>query len=128
MVQQTINIGAVANDRTGDTWREAMDKANDNFDELFDAPRDSINLSSKDDVLANGVLVGDEITLNVANYYFEVIDLGADVINLPGGAILEGSTATLSRITTNSLKPTITSAQMASSLLLSVVASSSSPT
>ena len=36
MAQQTINIGAVANDRTGDTWRDAMDKANDNFTELFD--------------------------------------------------------------------------------------------
>ena len=108
MAQQTIDIGTAANDRTGDTWRDAMDKANDNFTELFDAPRDSINLSSKADVLANGVLVGDEITLNVANYYFEVIDLGADVIILPGGAILEGATATLSQITTNSAKPTIT--------------------
>lgn len=36
MAQQLINIGAVANDRTGDTWRDAMDKTNDNFTELFD--------------------------------------------------------------------------------------------
>lgn len=36
MVQQTINIGAAANDGTGDTWRAAMDKSNDNFTELFD--------------------------------------------------------------------------------------------
>jgi uncharacterized protein YaaN involved in tellurite resistance len=35
MAQQTINIGTAANDRTGDTWRDAMDKANDNFDELY---------------------------------------------------------------------------------------------
>jgi len=35
VVQQTINIGATANDGTGDTWRDAFDKTNDNFDELF---------------------------------------------------------------------------------------------
>jgi hypothetical protein len=67
-----------------------------------------ITLSSKADVLANGTLVADEITLNVANYYFGVIDLGSDVIILPGGALLEGGTATLSSITSSSSKPTIT--------------------
>jgi hypothetical protein len=35
MPQQIINIGAAANDRTGDTWRDAMDKSNDNFTELY---------------------------------------------------------------------------------------------
>lgn len=35
MAQQTINIGALANDRTGDTWRAAMGKANDNFTEIY---------------------------------------------------------------------------------------------
>lgn len=35
MAQQIINVGTTANDRTGDTWRGAMIKANDNFTELF---------------------------------------------------------------------------------------------
>lgn len=35
MAQQTIGIGAVANDGTGDTIRDAFDKANDNFTELY---------------------------------------------------------------------------------------------
>ena len=35
MVQQTINIGAVADDGTGDDFRAAFDKVNDNFDETF---------------------------------------------------------------------------------------------
>lgn len=35
MAQQTINVGTVANDRTGDTWRNSMNKTNDNFDELY---------------------------------------------------------------------------------------------
>lgn len=35
MPQQTINIGAAANDGTGDTLRDAFDKCNDNFDEIY---------------------------------------------------------------------------------------------
>jgi len=35
MAQQTINIGAAANDGTGDTYRDAFDKVNDNFGETF---------------------------------------------------------------------------------------------
>jgi len=35
MPQQTINIGSAANDGTGDTLRNAFDKTNDNFNELY---------------------------------------------------------------------------------------------
>lgn len=35
MAQQTINIGTAANDGTGDPLRDAFDKANDNFTELY---------------------------------------------------------------------------------------------
>ena len=35
MVQQTINIGASANDGTGDDFRAAFDKVNDNFNETY---------------------------------------------------------------------------------------------
>lgn len=35
MAQQLINIGAAPNDRTGDTWRNAFDKTNQNFTEVF---------------------------------------------------------------------------------------------
>ncbi len=35
MTKQTIGIGAVANDGTGDPLRDAFDKCNDNFDELY---------------------------------------------------------------------------------------------
>lgn len=36
MVQQVIDVGASANDRTGDTWRDAFVKVNSNETELFD--------------------------------------------------------------------------------------------
>lgn len=35
MAQQLIDIGSVANDGTGDTLRQAGDKINDNFTELY---------------------------------------------------------------------------------------------
>jgi hypothetical protein len=35
MAKQTINIGTTANDGTGDPLRDAFDKANDNFNELY---------------------------------------------------------------------------------------------
>ncbi len=37
MAQQTINIGASPNDGTGDFVRDAFDKTNDNFTELYDS-------------------------------------------------------------------------------------------
>ncbi len=38
MAQQNLNIGTTANDGTGDTLRVAMDKVNDNFDEIYASP------------------------------------------------------------------------------------------
>ena len=35
MAKQTINLGTVPNDRTGDKLRDAFDKCNDNFTELY---------------------------------------------------------------------------------------------
>ena len=35
MAKQTINIGATANDGTGDVLRDAFDKVNDNFNERY---------------------------------------------------------------------------------------------
>ncbi len=35
MAQQLLDIGTVANDGTGDTLRNAMDKVNDNFTDLY---------------------------------------------------------------------------------------------
>ena len=37
MAKQVIGIGAVANDGTGDPLRDAFDKTNDNFTELYNS-------------------------------------------------------------------------------------------
>jgi len=44
MAKQTINIGASANDGTGDQLRTAFDKINDNFDEVYTAGPVGTNL------------------------------------------------------------------------------------
>lgn len=49
MAQQTINVGTVANDGTGDPIRTGMIKVNDNFTELYDATAD---LATADGTLA----------------------------------------------------------------------------
>ncbi|MGX1259790.1 hypothetical protein [Sinorhizobium fredii] len=36
MARQTVNIGAAPNDGTGDALRDAFDKVNDNFQELYE--------------------------------------------------------------------------------------------
>ena len=38
MAKQALNLGSTANDGTGDTLRVAMDKVNDNFDEIYASP------------------------------------------------------------------------------------------
>lgn len=38
MAQQTVNIGTTANDGTGDPLRDAFDKVNDNFNEVYAKP------------------------------------------------------------------------------------------
>lgn len=61
MAKQTIGIGSVPNDGNGDTIRDALDKVNDNFDEVYSA----FTFSSNNASLANTLIVGNT-TVNVA--------------------------------------------------------------
>ena len=51
MAKQTIGIGSTANDGTGDALRDAFDKVNDNFDEVY-----------ADDFVTSGRIADDSIT------------------------------------------------------------------
>ena len=46
MAKQTINIGTVANDGTGDSVRTGGDKINDNFNEIYTALGDGNSLNA----------------------------------------------------------------------------------
>ena len=58
MTKQIINIGASANDGTGDPLRNAFDKANDNFNELYLALGDANNPVDLFDINGNLDLLG----------------------------------------------------------------------
>ena len=57
MAQQTLGLGSNANDGNGDTLRVAMDKVNDNFDEIYASPLFTEDL----------VISGNEIRANRTN-------------------------------------------------------------
>ena len=54
MAKQTINIGTVANDKTGDQLRTAFTKTNDNFTELYAYPLTSITFGTPASAAATG--------------------------------------------------------------------------
>lgn len=53
MAQQTIDIGTVANDGTGDPIRDAFDKCNDNFTELYSGLVGLLDFKGSTDCSAN---------------------------------------------------------------------------
>lgn len=53
MAQQTINLGTVANDGTGDTLRDGGDKINDNFTELYAGLTGLLDFKGSTDCSAN---------------------------------------------------------------------------
>ena len=54
MAKQTIGVGTIANDGTGDTLRATFQKTNSNFDELY-----ATDYSGVYAPIANGVTNGD---------------------------------------------------------------------
>lgn len=64
MAKQTVNIGTTANDGTGDQLRNAFDKLNDNFDEVY-GNNFVTQAMLNDDIVTNAEL-GAEYTASVA--------------------------------------------------------------
>lgn len=73
MAKQTINVGTVANDGTGDKLRAAFVKVNDNFTELYDTKLDE---TSADVIYARLDTVPDLYyeELETKGFYWEVTD------------------------------------------------------
>lgn len=109
MSQQLLNLGGVANDRTGDDWRTGGEKINDNFSELFTTGglTNVIHVNTPDDLPA---AVGGVRELSppggAAVVYLIAaveIDVGSDVFTITNGeVVIRGLHRTESQITTSS--------------------------
>lgn len=60
MAKQTLNIGTVPNDGSGDKLRDAFDKVNDNFDEIYSA----FTFSSNNAEVANSIILSGDANSN----------------------------------------------------------------
>lgn len=83
MAKQTINLGTVANDNTGDTIRVGGDKINDNFTEVYDTPRHGVY--NYDNTLSAQSFTGTPIVLqnddDGVNSYKNVIPGVVEIFN-----------------------------------------------
>jgi len=93
MAKQSIGLGTVADDGTGDTLRNAGDKINDNFDELYTSLGDGSTLTSV------AVTAINNATAN------ELVTIGATTTELDAEANLtfDGSTLSFANSGTNYL-------------------------
>ncbi len=100
MAQQLINIGAVADDGTGDNFRDAFDKTNDNFTELF-AQVDPTNQIIVNAITDFPAAVGGVITLLGSTFYLvgDEFSLGDTRIVLSDDTVLAGLDSSVSKLT-----------------------------
>lgn len=90
MTQEIIDVGAAANDRTGDTWRNAFIKTNNNFTDLFGAEvQKQIIINELADFPTP---VAGVITLLSDTLYLlgQDVSLGTDTIKLSSNTSLQG--------------------------------------
>ena len=78
MAKQDLNLGSTPNDGTGDPLRDAMDKVNDNFLEVYNALGGSTPTT---------IVTGGQLELTGAN---KVTSLYADLASLPAAASYHG--------------------------------------
>ena len=97
MAQQTLNIGTTANDGTGDTLRVAMDKVNDNFDEIYASP-----------IISDFITItGNEIRANRSNDDLVLEPSGTGVVTAPALTIDSNI-----NITDNVIKTTVSNSDL----------------
>jgi len=78
MAKQTINIGAAANDHTGDTLRTAGDKINDNFTELYNG------------LIANQFVMTDSVTITNDSTEKTLLGEGKGSLTIPAELLIPG--------------------------------------
>jgi len=111
VAKQTIGIGTTANDGTGDPLRDAFDKVNDNFDEVYSA----FTFASNNATVANNVLIGNSTVNSVANSTTVSISNSTSEVTATSGSILVGN----STVNTTSNSSTIVVSNSTSSITVS---------
>ena len=87
MSKQTIGIGTVANDNTGDTLRVGADKVNDNFTELYNALGNGTSLQIGVSNAANGQVLRYNGTSFIASDYTSL----TAALDVNGNSIISSS-------------------------------------
>lgn len=91
MAQQTINVGASANDGTGDTIRDAFTKSNSNFTELYNlVAAASLVADDTAPVLGGNLDVAGFDIVSSSNGNIEIIPDGTGLLRL-SGLVLNGN-------------------------------------
>ena len=92
MARETINIGVVANDGTGDTFRVAGQKINNNFEELY------TNFEATE--LGDGIeLTGNDIIATRSNDDINLVPAGTGIVTT-NNILVDGNT----RLTDNNIR------------------------
>ena len=87
MAKQSLNIGASANDNTGDTLRVGGDKINDNFNEIYTALGNGVNLT----VSLLNPSVGQVLRYNGSNFVAASYSNLTSALDVNGNSIISSS-------------------------------------
>jgi len=87
MGKQTIGIGTVANDGTGDQIRDAFDKINDNFIEVYNGTYFTTSLGVACSDQTSNLTIGEKIAFDMP-FDFVVTRVYAEVKTAPTGSAL----------------------------------------
>ena len=113
MAKQVIGIGTVANDGTGDPLRTAMDKVNDNFDELYvsGGPSHTQGASTITPDAVQTPVFADPLPLDGTTYQnFKVTVTAGTTVNLTG--VVDGDAGSIELIISGAGGYTITMGTM----------------
>lgn len=134
MAQQTINIGSAANDGTGDPIRDAFDKVNDNFNEMYGSfvATGSITVgnSTVNSVVSNtgGLVTGSSTVNAVANSTNFAVANSTTSAVLDPGTLTIGSNLSISTSTVTVGNSTVNTTYNVGQLTLKTAASNTTLT
>ena len=87
MAKQSLNIGTVANDNTGDTLRSGGDKINDNFNELYTAIGNGTALG----ITVSNPAVGQVLRYNGSTFVPSNFNSLTSALDVSGNSIISAS-------------------------------------